>query len=405
MPIGDRIKQARIAAGMTQDEVVAALASHGQTLTKAGLSKYERSGSVPKPTTLRALTRVFDVAPDFLLEEPEVLVQWLAFRKASGLGQTAQARIQFVAAAQVEAFVMLRHALEPKREQPTPKRTRVVSPADAETAAERLREAWRLGDQAVDSVTTAIEDAGGLVVETGHQAKLFDGLSGWAQKTTPVVVMSAAAADDRRRFSLAHELGHLFMDVGNADPKTEEKLAHRFAAAFLVPANTARRELGETRRHLDLRELAFLKTKHGLSMQAWIYRAADLGIIEPSHARSLFAAFSAKGWRKEEPVKFEGREKPTRLRQLAVRALAEGLLSASQAERICPNALPDRNDLRRPEPGSMDARSLLLLPKDERERLLEQAAELARGDYEPGGALTGFEAMSEKDHFDEPVDD
>jgi len=198
-------------------------------------------------------------------------------------------------------------------------------------------------------------------------------------------------------------LGHLFMDVGDVDSKTEERLAHRFGAAFIVPARTAFRELGEKRKHLDFGELAILKRKHGLSMQAWIIRARDLGIIDEAHARTLFTRFSAKGWRKEEPLKFEGQEKPLRLRQLTVRALAEGLLTQTQAARICPQALTDIGEECPPAPSSMDARTLLKLPKEERERLMEQAATLLEGDYQEGGSMTGFDALSEEDYFDKPV--
>lgn len=391
---------------MTQDEVSDSLATlEGPSLTKAGLSKYERGGSVPKPTMLRALARVFGVSPDFFLEESQVAVRWLAFRKGSTLRKGEQAQIQTVAAAQVEAFVTLVRALEPHRDVRPPKRTRVESPDDAEKAAEALREDWRLGDQPIESVTTTIEDCGGIVLEVGGEADVFDGLSGWANETIPVVAVSPSVSDDRRRFSLAHELGHLFMEIEAVDPKTEERLAHRFAAAFLVPADVARRELGEKRRHLDFAELMILKSKHGLSMQAWIFRAADLQIIDQAHARTLFANLSARGWRKEEPVKFEGRERPLRLRQLTVRAVAEGLLTRAQAERICPQALTDLGEESSPMPGSMDARTLLKLPKDERDRLMEQAAALVEGEYKEGGSLTGFDALSEEDHRDKPVDD
>jgi Zn-dependent peptidase ImmA (M78 family) len=430
--IGDRIKQARIASAMTQDEVVAALAALGQTLTKAGLSKYERGGSVPKPVTLRALGRILGVPADFFVEDGQakrVKVEWLAFRKPSRLTLAEEERIKTLASAQVEAFVSLRQALEPNRTWPRVPRIKVASLADAEAAAERLRERWRLGDAPIESVTRVIEDAGGVVVELDAQGRRraavkgsgakraggaksggkvavharaepgFDGLSGWAEGSTPVVVVSAAASDDRRRFSLAHELGHLCMDVGEVDSRTDgdsgakavEKLAHRFAAAFLVPSATARRELGERRRHLDMRELTILKVKHGLSMQAWIYRATDLGIIDPAHSRSLFAAFSARGWRKDEPVDFDGHERPIRLRQLTVRAHAEGMLTSAQAKRICPDAAEDCVD-RAPRAGrGADARALLKLPARERDRLLERAAAHARGDYGKGGALDGFE--------------
>jgi Zn-dependent peptidase ImmA (M78 family) len=277
----------------------------------------------------------------------------------------------------------------------------VRKPEDAETAAASLRAHWQLGDQPIESVTTAIEDGGGIVVESSGDDDLFDGLSGWANQTIPVVVVSTAVSDDRRRFSLAHELGHLFMDTGDVDEKAEEKLAHRFAASFLVTASTARRELGSKRRHLDFRELAMLKRKHGLSMQAWIFRAADLDIIEQSHARTLFADMSARGWRREEPVEFRGQERPQKLRQLTIRALAEGLLSQHQAERILPGVTRDVDE----EPvGPLDARSLLRMPKGERDRLMQQAAAMVAGDYEDGGGLSGLESLSEEDHFDQSID-
>lgn len=408
--IGDRMRQARIAAGMTQDEVVEALAAAGVSLTKAGLSKYERDGSTPKPSVLRALAHALGVESSYFLEDPTVAVEWLAFRKASRLGRTKQSRVKVLAQSQVEMFMMLRHALEPAATEPDlPARVRVRGPDDAENAAGALRERWQLGDQPIESVTAAIEDGGGIVVEVSGGDDLFDGLSGWANQTVPVVVVSSAASNDRRRFSLAHELGHLFMDTGIVDDRTEEKLAHRFAASFLVTANTARRELGSKRRHLDFRELAMLKQKHGLSMQAWIFRAADLGIIEQSHARTLFADMSARGWRREEPVCFHGHERPQKLRHLTIRALAEGLLSQTQAERIFPGVTRDVDEAR-PEPprgepiGPLDARSLLRLSKSERDRLMQQAAALVTDDYEDGGDLSGLESLTEEHHFDQSVD-
>lgn len=403
--IGHRIRHARIAAGLTQDEVVEALVVAGVSLTKGGLSKYERGGSTPKPTVMRALAKVLGVDASYFLDEPRTEVRWLAFRKASRMGKKRQERVKALAESQLELLLTLRHVLEPANDEALPRPTAVQEPEDAEEAAKRLREHWRLGDQPIESVTTAIEDAGGVVVESSREDDLFDGLAGWANEAIPVIVVSGAVSDDRRRFSLAHELGHLFMEVSDVDMRTEEKLAHRFAAAFLVTARTARRELGLKRRHLDFRELAMLKQKHGLSMQAWIFRAADLGIIEPSHARNLFATMGARGWRRQEPVEFEGQERPKKLRQLTLRALAEGLLSHRQAERISPDVTRDVSHLAQTPAGALDARSLLRLPKSERDRLMEQAATLAMDAYKDGGALTGFETLSEADHLDESVDE
>ncbi len=401
--IGDRIKQARVATGMTQDEVVAGLAGHEVSLTKGGLSKYERGGSTPKPTVMRALAKVLGVDTSFFMEEPSTEMRWLAFRRAARMGKKRQERLKALAESQLEVILTLRRALEPAQEAGLLPRMTVRKPDDAENVAEALRNYWRLGDQPIESVTAAIEDGGGVVVEAGGDDDLFDGLSGWANETIPVVVVSSAVSDDRRRFSLAHELGHLFMDVDESvDRPVRERLAHRFAAAFLVTAATARRELGTRRRHLDFRELAMLKQKHGLSMQAWIFRAADLGIIEQSHARTLFSTMSARGWRRKEPVDFVGEEQPRRLQQLTVRALAEGLLSRAQAERIWPGVTREV-ELDRESLSAMDSRSLMRLSASERNRIMEQAAAVVADDYESGGDLTGFESLSWEDHFDESL--
>lgn len=420
--IGQRIKQARVAAAMTQDEVVAALDAAGHPLTKAGLSKYERGGSVPKPTTLRALGKVLRVPAEFFLEEARatVGVEWLA-RRGTRLTMAEEERIKTLATAQVEAIVTLRRALEPKRVWPDFPRVKAPRPTveAAEEAARQLRKAWHVGDAPIESVAGTIEDAGGIVVETdgphdagddalgGASGGAFDGMAGWVDGSTPVFVVDAAVPDDARRVRLACELGRLALDAIKSDAPTMARVVKRFATAFLVPADAARRELGERRRHLDLRELAILKVKYGLSVQAWIYRATDLGIIEPAHSRSLLADLSARGWRKAEPVAFDARERPLRLRQLTMRAHAEGLLTDAQAERISPGATRERiywcaaargrTSRETPNRASrrMGARTLLKLPPPEREQLLARAAQLVKGDYEKGGALAGFQADDE----------
>ena len=88
--ISQRMRHARVAAGMTQDEVVDALAGVGVRLTKGGLSKYERGGSTPKPTILRALGKVLAVEPSYFLEEPSLEMRWLKFRKLSRMSKTRQ---------------------------------------------------------------------------------------------------------------------------------------------------------------------------------------------------------------------------------------------------------------------------------------------------------------------------
>ena len=137
--VGERLRQARVAAGMSQNEVVEALSALDVTLTKAGLSKYERGGSMPKPRTLRALAEVLGVNIDFLLEGSLTTIRWLSFRKASKLGKKQQERTKTLALVQVEMLLTLERALQPSRERHPIPTTTVSDPADAERAAETLR--------------------------------------------------------------------------------------------------------------------------------------------------------------------------------------------------------------------------------------------------------------------------
>jgi hypothetical protein len=91
--------------------------------------------------------------------------------------------------------------------------------------------------------------------------------------------------------------------------------ANRFATALLVPRQ---RVLGDVSDSLQLRDYARLKATWGVSIQALIMRAHDLGVISATRKRSLLVQLSAKGWRKSEPVRV-GHEEPLLLWTLLTR--------------------------------------------------------------------------------------
>ena len=133
---------------------------------------------------------------------------------------------------------------------------------------------------------------------------------------------------DRQRYNLAHELGHLVLNIESEIE--DEAAAHRFAGAFLVPEDMAFRELGKQRNVLDFRELYLLKHKYGMSMAAWINRATDLKIITPALAKRLWIQMRARGWRKAEPEKQVPAEFPTQMKLLLFRAVSEHTISQSR---------------------------------------------------------------------------
>ncbi len=399
--IGDRIRHARLAAGLTQDRMVELLATHGQAITKACLSKYERSKSTPGPGFFSALGAVLGLKPSYFLSEPAISITWLAYRKRADLGIRRQERIKARVQDIVEGQIWLQNALNPGMEPSPLEPWKVKTLEDAEDAACGLRETWRLGDAPIESVTQSMEDQGCIVVGYPEAEEGFDGLSGRLNSGTAVTAISMAMPADRRRYSLAHELGHLFMNCDALPSNEEESLAHRFAAAFLVPADVARRELGTSRRFVGMGELGLLKEKYGLSMQAWARRATDLGIISKSHYNSLCIEFSVRGWRKQEPSTFRGQEIPTKLKQMTLRALAEKIISRDKAERLCPGCIEDLSYARRARSDlPMSPSEVRKLPRGERDKVLSAAAQKAKEDYSTSTDLTEFEAFGVNDLYD-----
>ena len=73
----------------------------------------------------------------------------------------------------------------------------------------------------------------------------------------PVIVVNANDPGERQRFTVAHELGHLYLDI----PKQiePEPLCHRFAGAFLVPGQMLQKEVGNYCHAISVRELFQLR--------------------------------------------------------------------------------------------------------------------------------------------------
>lgn len=330
--LGERIKLARRMKGLS----LRALAEQAGVSAQA-ISKYERALDAPGSVVLLRLAQALDVKVEFFFRRSALLsVSVPAYRKCAALkGKQADGVISQVRE-WLERYLEAEQLLgggetEARFELPCTVARAIVRLEDAEVAASSLRAAWNIGTDPIESMVELLEDRGirgGLV--DGRAS--FDACTLWANDTIPVIAVRRDLPGDRQRFSLAHELGHLVLQT--APEVDAEKAAHRFAGAFLVPACAARRELGERRHNLGVQELYLLKHKYGLSMQGWIYRAKDLGIISETTAAGLFKRFRQNGWHRCEPGDPLAPEVPQRMQRLVLRALAEDLISETRAAEL-----------------------------------------------------------------------
>ncbi len=180
---------------------------------------------------------------------------------------------------------------------------------DASEVARRVRAGWRMPMGPIQSVTTAIESAGGVVLLCDFNTTDIDAAHLWVPGGPPLFCMNKHRSGDRHRFNLAHELGHAVMHQFPAGDIEQE--ANTFAAEFLMPA----REISEELHDLTLEKLAGLKQRWRVSMAALVYRAKELGCISNSKYTSLFATLGRLGYRLAEPIEI-AIEQPSLIYQL-----------------------------------------------------------------------------------------
>lgn len=346
MSVGERLRAARRMARMSQEKLARQVG-----VTKQSISKYEKDAATPGSAILLALARALSVPVDFFLRpRPMPRLSEAAYRAhRSKLGKRKLEAIKERVREWLERYLELENLVpasqRPRFKLPRGTRWRIRSADDAEAAALELRKQWGLGVDAIESLVEVLE-ANGIKVGMIHSESALDGLTLWADDDLPVIVVNGDVPGDRQRLTLAHELGHLMLDVASA--VDEEKVAFRFAGAFLVPQPTVLRELGEERRALGVDELYLLKHKYGLSMQAWIYRAFHLGIISPRLREQMVRSFRRRGWHKREPGDQCPPERSKRMRKLTAMALAEEYVSRPRAAELL-GILPRDVDLCLPE--------------------------------------------------------
>ncbi len=336
--IGQKLKVARAAAGLSLRDLSARI---GGRVTAQAIGKYERNEDMPSSGVLIALARALGVSEDYLLSASELALEGAEFRKKAGSSAREEAALEARAIHFMERYLAIEDLLNLRSvewEKPWSAPYPVKELRDAEDAARSVREEWGLGNDPIPNLAELLEERGIKILSLD-----LDDIDGLAAKVrrkdreaARVIVIKKSTWSERKRFNLAHELGHMVIDP--AQWLDEEKAAHRFAGAFLIPADVLRSEVGAKRSSISLGELVALKQRFGVSIQAIAYRCKDLGILNQAAFARLFKIFAQRGWRAppyEEPGRLDPEvEEPKRFERLCYRALAERVIGESRAAEL-----------------------------------------------------------------------
>lgn len=339
--IGSRIKLARKKAGYSLRGLADAL--QGKVSAQA-IGKYERDEMTPSSDVLIALGKALSVSINYLLDSQQVELTSVDFRTKANTTAKDRAHVETEVIEWVERYIEIEKILELKSAEwlkPFDK-VPIKSVEDAEKIAIRLRNDWNLGTDPIPNMTELLEEKGlkVLVIDLPESVSGFTCLvQGLGISNLPVIVVNQKFSLERRRLTIAHELGHRLIDSEYLSEKENESASTRFASAFIVPKSHLENEVGDFRHSFGYRELIYLKHIYRISGAALLVRLKTIGIISDANLTYAFQTV-ARTWRSTEPEPLEtekqrgSQEKPCRFERLCYRALSEDLISISKAAEL-----------------------------------------------------------------------
>ena len=302
--VPDRLVQLREARAISATELAERVG-----VSRQAISQYERGHQTPAPHVLEKIANTLDVPISHFLRPLAAGTESpIFFRSMASALKSHRGRARRLMGWLHETSMFLGERVRlPTVDLPDlgldPDPTK-ASFEEIEDAARGLRTLWNLGEGPISNVTWLLENHGVIVTRAPLDTRTLDGLSGWVEGR-PYILVNAATTACRARHDVAHELAHLLMhrrvtqDALNAPGmfKLIEQQAHRFAAAFMLPAAAFAREA----RPVTLTQFLTLKARWRLSVKLMIRRSTDLKMLSAQEAASLYRSYNYRRWTTGEP--------------------------------------------------------------------------------------------------------
>ncbi len=294
MIYGELIRQAREFHGLTQTKLANAV-----HVKQAAISEMEYNEFAPSETLLKEIAKQTGFLPSFfeLAPNDNLPISTLNYRARRSVSTREETRVyQYANLLYQQIKRICLDVLMPPNKLPQLQGTRT------QQAVKITRDELGLSrNEPIKKLLRTIENSGVVIFNLPRDIPQIDAFSMWAKldEERPIIALLSGRLMDRKRFSIAHELGHLVLHQSiRPSLKLVENEANEFASAFLMPEQAMREEM---KAPITLTILAKLKLRWGVSMQALIMRAYKLGIITQRQTKYLFAQISAQGWRTREP--------------------------------------------------------------------------------------------------------
>lgn len=287
---------AREFRGYSQTE----LSNSIQGLSQSNLSKFEKGFGVLSDEIQKKIINFLDFPEEFFNRKINSVIENANYRKRATVSKTKI--LKFENKCRIVGYVIDEFSESIEWPDFTLSPLNVDDGFSPEYVANYTRRFLKLGrDEPVRNIYSLLESSGIILYEIDDLEK-FDGVSFITDKGFPIIIVNKNFSNDRKRFTIAHELGHVLMHNENNFPissyRDKEKEANLFASEFLMPQESIKNTL----RSLRINDLGDLKSYWLTSMASIIRRAKDLKGIDENRYKYFLIEMSRNGFTKKEPI-------------------------------------------------------------------------------------------------------
>lgn len=291
--IGSNLKRVRLLKNLSLKEAGKLL-----NMSATAVSKYEKGEIIPDSEKLISFANAYSVKTITLLKGYNApLMKFTSFRKKKKLTGQKLELLKELIQNEVSKYLEVIEMNNIDASSIKLKKYSCSSLEDAEKAADNFRNYIKISSrQPISDLINILENLGIVIIQVKNNSNLFDDFDGLSEfvNSIPVIVLLDGIKDGaRQRFTIAHELGHLLLDI-NSKGIDEEKLCNRFASALLMPKDAVINEFGSSRFNISFFELVAFKNEFKVSYTAIIYRLKDLGVISEYLYKKLSIFLSKK---------------------------------------------------------------------------------------------------------------
>jgi Zn-dependent peptidase ImmA (M78 family)/DNA-binding XRE family transcriptional regulator len=335
----ERLKNARKMSGLSLQDLSDKL---NGALSKQALNRLETGEQSPDSEILSQLCQQLGRTLDYFFKDSSVILDQVEFRKLKKLPVKEQERVKSTTTEYLERYLELESLLGITDKPPFEFRGYVINdPADIKGAVSRIRELLKIGNDPIYNCVELLEEHN-IKVYSVLADSSFSGMSTIIKNEVGVIVFNDNPEIPlvRKRFTVLHELAHLYLKIEGFDEKQCEKICDAFAGSMLLPDEKLKEYFGGKRTTVYTRELQFIKKNYGISLPAIMYRAKVLGLISESYMKYFMIRYN-QNLRELEKTGYQGQEESTRFMQLLIRAIAQEVISTTKAAALQNMSLGD----------------------------------------------------------------